>query len=412
MTRPARPIEPAPETLRTLGDEAPAEELDDDQRVPTWLKRAVTWTIVVLVATRVALWAFASLTNFWFTLAFAFFFALAMEPLVDRLAARGMRRGAATGLVMGAILLATVMFFAVFGQLLFTQLAELIKSVPDLAASIVRWINETFEADLNYRSLLDSLNISPSQIANIASNLGLGVLGLLTSVVGLIFNMFTMLLFAFYLTADGHRLRRTVASWLPPSRQRVFLTVWEISSEKAGGYVISRGVLAIISAFAHSVFFAIVGLPYWLPLGLWVGLVSQFIPTIGTYLAGALPIMIALVGGHWVQALLILGFVLIYQQIENYFLSPRITQTTLQVHSAVAFGSVIVGGAMFGATGALLAIPVVAIILAVMDTYGKPYELVEELGPEPVEAAAATADDDATTPAVAEAPPGADDAQP
>ncbi|MCU0266811.1 MAG: AI-2E family transporter, partial [Actinomycetia bacterium] len=221
---------------------------------------------------------------------------------------------------MGAILLGTAAFFAVFGQLLFTQLAELVKSVPTLIEDIVEWVNRTFDTDLDYRSLLDSLNISPAQIANIAGDLGLGVLGLITTAVGLIFNIFTMLLFAFYLAADGHRLRRTVASWLPPSRQRVFLRVWEISSEKAGGYVISRGVLAVISATAHSIFFAIVGVPYWLPLGLWVGLVSQFIPTIGTYLAGALPIIIALVGGDLVAAALILGFVLVYQQVENYFL--------------------------------------------------------------------------------------------
>jgi predicted PurR-regulated permease PerM len=396
VTVPPEAPEPTPQALAALGSEhLPLDRTADDQRVPGWLKRAVVWTIVVLVATRVALWAFSSLTTFWFTLAFAFFFALSMEPLVDRLAARGMRRGLATFLVMGAILLGTAAFFAVFGQLLFTQLAELVKSVPTLIEDIVEWVNRTFDTDLDYRSLLDSLNISPAQIANIAGDLGLGVLGLITTAVGLIFNIFTMLLFAFYLAADGHRLRRTVASWLPPSRQRVFLRVWEISSEKAGGYVISRGVLAVISATAHSIFFAIVGVPYWLPLGLWVGLVSQFIPTIGTYLAGALPIIIALVGGDLVAAALILGFVLVYQQVENYFLAPRITQTTLQVHSAVAFGSVVVGGALFGAVGALLAIPVVAIILAVMDTYARPYELVEELGPRDTPTAGAALTDDA-----------------
>ena len=201
-----------------------------------------------------------------------------------------------------------------------------------------------------------------------------------------------VLLFSFYFAADGPKLRRTVASWLPPSRQRQFVTVWDISTAKAGSYVISRGILAIISAVAHGIFFVIIGLPYWLPLALWVGFVSQFIPTIGTYLAGALPIVIALVIGEPFIALAILVFIVIYQQVENLILTPRITQQTLEVHAAIAFGSVIVGGSLFGATGALLAIPVVAVVLAVMETYGRRYQLVPELHPH-----AATTEGDAAT---------------
>jgi predicted PurR-regulated permease PerM len=188
-----------------------------------------------------------------------------------------------------------------------------------------------------------------------------------------------VLLFAFYFAADGPRLRRTVASWMRPDRQRTFLTVWDISTQKACGYVISRGIMALISAIYHGIVFYIIDLPYWLPMALWVGLVSQFIPTIGTYLAGALPIILALAEGDWVKALIVLVAVTAYQQVENYYVQPRVTQSTLEIHAAVAFGSVIVGATLFGATGALLAIPVVATLQAVAETYGKRYELVDEL---------------------------------
>jgi predicted PurR-regulated permease PerM len=187
------------------------------------------------------------------------------------------------------------------------------------------------------------------------------------------------LLFAFYFAADGPKLRRTVASWMPPERQRVFYTVWTISANKAGTYVISRGILAIISSLVFAIFFVLVGLDYWLPLALWVGFVSQFIPTIGTYLAGALPVLIALTAGEPWIALGIVAFTIGYQQVENLLLTPRVTQQTLEVHAAIAFGSVIVGGILFGPAGALLAIPVVAIVQAVLETYGKRYTLVPEL---------------------------------
>lgn len=337
------------------------------------------FTGVMIVGFLIGTWAFTRLGSFWYTLAFAFFIGLAMEPIVNRLERRGIRRGMGTGIVLGGLLLGTAVFFAVFGNLLVTQLAELLRSIPELVDSALVWANERFGTDLNRDNLLEAIGISTADLANAAADVGAGVIGFVAQTIGLLFSALMMLFFAFYFAADGPKLRRTVASWLPPARQRVFLTVWELSTAKAGSYVISRGILAIISAAAHGVFFLLIGLPYWLPLALWVGFVSQFIPTIGTYLAGALPVIIALVIGEPFMALGILAFIIVYQQVENLILTPRVTQQTLELHAAIAFGSVIVGGILFGATGALLAIPVVAIVQSVVETYGRRYTLVPEL---------------------------------
>jgi predicted PurR-regulated permease PerM len=98
----------------------------------------------------------------------------------------------------------------------------------------------------------------------------------------------------------------------------------------------------------------LIGVPYPLALAAWVGLVSQFVPTVGTYLAGALPVLIALFHDP-VDALWVLAFILVYQQFENIVLSPRVTARTMSLHPAVAFGAVIAGGAVLGPIGALLA---------------------------------------------------------
>jgi predicted PurR-regulated permease PerM len=82
--------------------------------------------------------------------------------------------------------------------------------------------------------------------------------------------------------------------------------------------------------------------------------VSQFVPSVGTYLAGALPVLIALLSQP-VDALWVLAFIVAYQQLENMVLSPRITSRTMALHPAVAFGAVIAGGAIMGPIGALLA---------------------------------------------------------
>jgi predicted PurR-regulated permease PerM len=350
--------------------------------LPPWFKRGVVYVGFVVLAFLVGAWMFTGLRSFWPVLLFAFFIGLALTPLVNGLVARGWRRGTATGVLLAAFLVGALLFFAVFGQLLFGQLAQLITAVPGYIEAIIDFVNERYGTEFSASTLLNQFGISSSDLAGAAGQIGAGAIAVIVGAATGVFNLFMMLFFAFYFAAQGPNLRRTVASWLQPSRQRTFQHVWDISVDMAGGYVISRGILAFISATAHSVFFLAIGLPYWLPLGLWVGLVSQFVPTIGTYLAGALPIIIALVSGEPGLAIAVLAFVLVYQQVENLFLTPRITQSTLEVNAAIAFGSVIVGGILFGPTGALLSIPVVATILAVLQVYGKRYELVPELAAE------------------------------
>jgi predicted PurR-regulated permease PerM len=80
-----------------------------------------------------------------------------------------------------------------------------------------------------------------------------------------------------------------------------------------------------------------------------------------------------------ISAVYIIIFALIYQQFENYLLSPRLSQLTMDIHPAVAFGSVIVFANLFGAVGAIVSVPIAAAMVALLDTYGKRYELIPDL---------------------------------
>ncbi len=177
----------------------------------------------------------------------------------------------------------------------------------------------------------------------------------------MVFQIFTIALFTFYLVADGPRLRRTICSVLPPERQEVVLQAWELAIEKTGSYLYSRFILAVLSTAFHWIVLAILGVPYALALALWVGIVSQFIPVVGTYLAGALAVLVALLNDP-VDGVIVLIFVIVYQQVENYIFVPRVTAQTLELHPAVAFGTVIAGAAILGPVGALLALPAAAVI--------------------------------------------------
>ncbi|AEM81831.1 AI-2E family transporter [Streptomyces violaceusniger] len=374
---------PTEETLPSDADDTPSAaraSSDSPQpaaRMPRWLPRAMVLALALVACYRLATWAFDRLTGLLLNILIAFFLALAIEPAVDRMAARGMRRGLATGLVFLAILIGTAGFFTLLGSMLADQIITMVQDFPQYLDNVVRWINDTFHTHLSRLEIQDSLVHSDwlqSYVKNSADN----VLDVSAQVLGGLFKVLTVTLFAFYFAADGPRLRRALCSVLPPTRQVEVLRAWEIAVAKTGGYIYSRGLMALISGVAHYILLEALGVPYAPALAVWVGLISQFIPTIGTYLAGALPMLIAFTIDPW-YALWVLVFVVIYQQFENYLLQPRITARTVDIHPAVSFGSVIAGTALLGAVGALIAIPATATLQAFLGAYIKRYDVTDDL---------------------------------
>jgi predicted PurR-regulated permease PerM len=151
---------------------------------------------------------------------------------------------------------------------------------------------------------------------------------------------------------------------------------WEIAIEKTGGYLYSRALLAGLSAILMTIFLSIIGVPYQVALGLFMGVTSQFIPTVGTYIGGVLPVLIAFLDSP-TKGLATLVYIVVYQQVENYFFSPRITAKTMSLHPAVAFGTVIVGASLAGGIGALLALPAAAVMQAIGSTYIRRHEVID-----------------------------------
>jgi predicted PurR-regulated permease PerM len=342
------------------------------------LRRAVVIVLVLWVLLEVATWAFSVLGHFLFLLLLAWLVAIAMEPSISWFQRRGYRRGLGTGVTLLGIVLAVAGGLALFGGIFFSQLAQLVTSIPLIVTDTVAWLNQTFSLQLDPAQIINQFDISASALTDVATNLAGGVFGVVGSLLSVLFDTLTVLVFAFYIAADGPRLRRTIGSWLPPTQQRVFVTVWDISLEKTGGFVVSKVILATVSAFAHSVFFWLIDIPYWLPMGLFAGIVSQFVPTIGTYIGVAVPAAIA-VFDQPIDVLWIIIFATVYQQIENYVFTPRVSRVTMDIHPALALASVFVGAAFFGPIGAIIGIPLAAAVISVVDTYGERYELVPEL---------------------------------
>lgn len=313
-----------------------------------------------------------------FTAVMAWFISLAMEPAVSPLARR-MPRGAATGLVLLAVVLFLVVFFSLFGQLIVEQVTTLIQSLPDLVKNALSWVNDRLGTDTSLEDLWANLELDSERAAGMAGQLAGGVLAVLGSVAGAVASFFIFALLLFYLSADGPKLRRWIASLFPPRIQETTVVVWDTMAEKTGRYVSARLVLAAVNATTTGIVFLIIGLPSWLALALWTGLVAQFVPAIGTYISIVLPVLVGLLSPNPWLGVIVLGWGILYQQIENLTIEPRISARAVNVHPAVSFGSVILGTSMFGVAGAVLAIPVAAMLLTLLDLYRTRYELLPEL---------------------------------
>lgn len=363
----------------------PSETIDAGPRrsVRIMFDPANVWrtSFVLLAVVMVALvvqFVFTKGASALFTILMAWFASLAMEPAVSRLARR-MKRAAATGLVMISVVLFFVVFLTLFGQLFVTQVAGLIRILPELIQDAVAWVNETFQQEFSLQEILSQISLTPERAANYAGQIAGGVLTVLASVAGGVATFFMFALFTFYLSADGPRLRLWIASLFPTRLQDVTVTVWDTTAEKTGRYVSARVILATISSTASAVVFYLIGLPSWLALAIWTGLIAQFVPAIGTYISIALPTLVGLLSPNPWLGVVVFAWGLVYQQVENLTFEPRISARAVNVHPAVSFASVILGISLIGVAGALLAIPVVAMLLTLLDLYRTRYELVPSL---------------------------------
>lgn len=376
-----------PNSADPAGPAEPADQRPDEPARPRRIRISLdqreiqTATIRILVIVSIwliAAWVVGVVQHFLFLILLAWLAAIALEPAIRWFLRRGVRRTRATAAVGVPVVVVIVGLIVLFEQMLFDQVAQLVQSAPTTVRSIVDQLNSTFGLQLDPAQILVTLKLEPDQIQGVANDLALGALGYLGSLVSIVFDLVTVAVFTFYIAAAGPRLIQEVAVWLPPGRQLILGEIWDIAEQKTGGYVASKVVLAALSTVFHGAFFLAIGLPGWLPLALLAGITAQFVPVIGTYIGVAAPVIVAL-ADQPIDAVWIILFAIVYQQIETYVLTPRISHRTMEVNPAIALAAVFIGAAIWGPIGAIIGVPIVAVVVSVVQTYGRRYELVPHL---------------------------------
>ena len=369
-----------PRALTTLGV-VPEESPDSPTSQPVrWPPRWIVAVVLVFwlgwLGSGVAVDVWHRISGLVLLLVISLFLALAIEPGVNRLGRHGWGRGRATATIMFGVIIAIGVFIGAMGTLIGTQIADLLANSETYISDTVDTINDWFGTEIDAEQVIADFNDPNGAVQQFIDSQQDDAIRLSGQVLNGLLAAFSVLLFSYYLVADGPRLRRSICSRLAPERQARVLSAWELAINKTGGYLYSRLLLSLMSAVFHWAVFAAAGVRSPVALALWVGLVSQFLPVIGTYIAGILPVLITFLDSP-VRALIVLGVIAVYQQLENYLISPKVTARTMELHPAIAFGAALAGLALLGPAGAVLALPTAAMAQALISEWGARHEVID-----------------------------------
>lgn len=315
-----------------------------------WPPLSYWWRVaLVVIAVVIAVRVLATLQNVLLIIIAAFVISLGMQPVLAKLEGRGMRRGAGMALIVltGMVIMAGLA--AAIIPTVISQALTALELVPELVA------------DLEERSpviadLLEQVPI-PGGGEGVEGGQAIEVLGSLAQGV---FNTITLLLLVPYFAVSFPAMKSWMFRLLRREHREDFIYIVNQSTELTSNYIVGNLTISLIAGVVSFLGFSLIGLPYAVALAAWVA-VTDLVPGFGA-LVGAVPVLIvaSLTGGQeFVWAFVLL---LAYQQIENYLLAPRVMKRAVDLSPPVVILALLVGGTLAGIVGALLALPVAALI--------------------------------------------------
>ena len=297
------------------------------------------------------------------------FLAVGLDPAVRRLEGWGLKRGQAVAGIFLSVTLLLVLFMATIVPSLVeqvtkfaTDLPQYIQNIADENPRIQSWVEDN---DIQQK-LQDATEKAPSMIGGSFGS----VLGVAGSIVSAIFNAITILVLTIYFVLSLSRIREGSLQLVPASKRDDAKKLADPILEKIGGYIAGQATVAGLAGLISLIFFFAIGLPYPVALALWVT-IAALIPLVGATL-GAVPAVIVAFFVSTGVGLATLIFYVIYQQIENYVIAPRVMNKAVDVSPAAVLLAALIGGSLLGFVGALMAIPAAASLKLIVQEVVKP----------------------------------------
>lgn len=327
----------------------------EEQRGPSSL--TVARITLVVVGVLALLYGAYAVRGILILVVVALFLAIGLDPLVRLLMRWRLPRGVAVAAVFVGAALVIVGFLASITPPLVRQTQNLAVSVPDFARDLsersetFRDLDERFDISRRVRDGVQDL----PQLASASAGRALGIVRSLGTA---FFKVVTVSILAIYFMLDLPKLIAGSAKLVPRSRRERTQRLADVVFGRISGYMVGQLTVSLVAGVTSTVVLTLLRVPYSLPLGIWVGL-SALIPMVGATL-GAIPaVIVAFFASPWI-GIGTLIFFLIYQQVENYVVSPRVMRQAVDISPAAVILAALIGATLLGFVGALLAIPIAA----------------------------------------------------
>ena len=310
--------------------------------------------------------ALASASAVFILIIISIFLAAGLNPAVLFFQNRGLNRGASVGAVMASVLLFVAAFIAIAVPPLLDQGNQLLDNAPALIKDLN---NNAFINDLNNKyGVIDSLQtkidslIKNGQFAITAFG---GVIGVGKAVVSGLVSTITILVLTLYFLASLPQVINIALKFVPATRRDRVSKLTNAIVGRIGSFVGGQAIIAALAATFILIMGLVIGMPYPGPLAM-VVLICGFIPLIGHFIGMSIVTVVSLTDSLTTAAIA-LGAYILYVQIENYVITPRIMRKSLAIPGLVTIIAALLGASLLGLVGGLLAVPIAAAVLLILD---------------------------------------------
>jgi predicted PurR-regulated permease PerM len=322
-------------------------------------------TLGVLTAI-VLLRALESVSQIFVLILVSLFLAMGLNPAVEALRKRNLSRGSAVAVIFSSVILFVVFFAFVVVPPVVSQGTNLIQNAPELLDNLMK--NSTINSLNDQFGIIDTLQSRLNSVTSdgtlLISTFG-GVLGVGQSILSGFFTALTILVLTLYFITSLPQAISLGLSLVPASRRERVGKLTNAVVERVGIFVGSQILIAAMAGVFVVLLTSILGMPSPIAIGMIIFVVA-LIPLIGHFIGAGVVTLIALTQSPLIGLIAFVAYV-VYVQIENYVVTPRIMKRTLSVPGAVTIISALIGSSLLGLVGGLLAVPVAASIILILD---------------------------------------------
>ncbi|MGH7426533.1 MAG: AI-2E family transporter, partial [Candidatus Methylomirabilales bacterium] len=305
---------------------------------------------LTVAATLAGLWALYTVRHVVLLVAIAGFLAVGLEPAVTFL----QRLVKSRALAVGAMTILVVFFVAVFLASIVPpvvgQVRNLVENLPSLREQLQDASTPLGDLERRFK-LTDRLQKLAGNAAKALSNLP-QVFG---TVFGIVADLLVVGFLTLYFLLHAPRIKEEGIRLLSPSKRERTAKMAEAIFARVGGWMEGIALISLTAGVVSFVAMLLIGVPYPAALAMWVA-VAALIPMVGASLGALLCVIVAFFAGV-APGIATAGFFLMYQQVENYVIAPRIMRRTAELSPATVVISALVGGGLLGPVGVLLAVP-------------------------------------------------------